>query len=115
MFPIILATFVISPTAIGMCAAGIIIFLLGLWSVKNDLVKARGLEKIVALTYLCVAIPLAVFGALHLFVPQFVLPIVPPYMPWHMFWVYFIGCALIAASLSIALELVSAGRAYCSE
>jgi uncharacterized membrane protein len=105
MFPIILGTFVISRTAIGMCAAGIIVFLLGLWSVKNDVVKARGLEKIVALAYLCFAIPLAVFGALHLFAPQFIIPIVPPYMPWRMFWVYFIGCALIAASLSIATKV----------
>ena len=105
MFPIILGTFVISRTAIGMCAAGIIVFLLGLWNVKTDLVKARGLEKIVALAHLCFAIPLAVFGALHLFAPQFIIPIVPPYMPWRMFWVYFIGCALIAASLSIATKV----------
>src|SRR5262249_7493542 len=28
--------------------------------------------------------------------------IVPRYMPWRMFWVYGVGCALIAASLSIA-------------
>ena len=102
MFPILLGTFVISRTAIGMCAAGLILFFVGLWSVKTDVVKARGLEKIVALTYLCFAIPLAVFGVLHLFAPQFIIPIVPPYMPWRMFWVYFIGCALIAASLSIA-------------
>jgi len=105
MLLIILATFVISRTAIGMCAAGIIVFLLGLWSVKTDIVKAHGLEKIVTLTYLCVAIPLAVFGALHLFAPQFIIPIVPPYMPGRMFWVYFIGCALIAASLSIATKV----------
>jgi uncharacterized membrane protein len=105
MFSIILAAFVISRTAIGMCAAGIIVFLLGLWTVKTDVVKARGLEKIVALAYLCFAIPLAVFGALHLFAPQFIIPIVPPYMPWRMFWVYFIGCALIVASLSIATKV----------
>jgi len=105
MLQIILATFVISRTAIGMCAAGIIVFLLGLWSVRTDIVKAHGLEKIVTLTYLCVAIPLAVFGALHLFAPQFIIPIVPPYMPGRMFWVYFIGCALIAASLSIATKV----------
>jgi len=105
MFPIILGTFVISRTAIGMCAAGIIVFLLGLWRVKNDVVKARGLEKIVALANLCFAIPLAVFGALHLFAPQFIIPIIPPYMPGRMFWVYFIGCALIAASLSIATKV----------
>jgi len=30
------------------------------------------------------------------------LAIVPSYMPWRMFWVYFVGFALITASLSIA-------------
>src|SRR5262249_32617984 len=48
------------------------------------------------------AVPLAVFGALHLFGPRFVRDLVPPYMPWRSFWVYAVGCGLIAASLSIA-------------
>jgi uncharacterized membrane protein len=30
---------------------------------------------------------------------------VPPYMPWRMFWVYSVGCALIAASLSVATRI----------
>jgi uncharacterized membrane protein len=88
-----------------MCVAGVALFLIGAWAAKKDVVAARGLDKVVALTNLCVSIPLAVFGALHLFGPQFVAPIVPPYMPWRMFWVYFIGCALIAAALSIAAKI----------
>jgi uncharacterized membrane protein len=63
------------------------------------------LEKIVALSNLCFALPLAVFGALHLFESQSIVEGVPSYMPWRMFWVYFIGCALIAASLSIATKI----------
>jgi uncharacterized membrane protein len=59
-------------------------------------------DRIVAGTSLCVAIALAVFGAEHLFGPRLILPIVPTYMPGRLFWVYFIGCALIAASMSIA-------------
>jgi uncharacterized membrane protein len=54
---------------------------------------------------LCFAAPLAVFGTLHLFGPQFVKDGVPRYMPWRMFWVYFVGCALIAAALSIATRI----------
>src|SRR5262249_52022413 len=95
----------LSRTARAMCIAGVALLLIGAWAAKKDVVAARGLDKIVALTNLCVAIPLAVFGALHLFGPQFVAPIVPPYMPWRMFWVYFIGCALIAAALSIAAKI----------
>jgi len=85
-----------------MCAAGIAVFVVGLWTAKNDIAQARGLDKIVALANLCFAVPLAVFGALHLFGPQFVKDLVPRYMPGRMFWVYFVGCALIAAGFSIA-------------
>jgi uncharacterized membrane protein len=103
MHQTIIATFFdISRTDVAMCAAGVALFVIGVLSAKNEIAEARGLDKIVALSNLCFAIPLAVFGALHLFGPQFVRDIVPPYMPWRMFWVYSVGCALIAASLSIA-------------
>ena len=89
-------------TVVAMCVAAIASFLIGVIAARNEIAGARGLEKIVALRYLCYAIPLAVFGALHLFGPQFVAPLVPRYMPWRSFWVYFVGGALIAASVSIA-------------
>jgi len=88
-----------------MCAAGLAVLLIGAWAAKNDIAQARGLDKIVALANVCFAVPLAVFGALHLFGPQFVKDLVPRYMPGRMFWVYFVGCALIAASLSIATKI----------
>jgi uncharacterized membrane protein len=97
--------FEISPTAIAMCCAGIALFLIGVLASKNEIAAARSLNKIAALSNLCFAIPLAVFGALHLFGPQFIINIVPRYMPWRMFWVYFIGCALIAAALSVATKI----------
>ena len=31
--------------------------------------------------------------------------LVPPYMPWRLFWIYFVGVALIIASLSIATKI----------
>jgi len=102
----ILAMFVESSrTAVGMCAAGIVVFLIGAWTAKSDVAQARALEKIVALANVCYAVPLAVFGALHLLGPDFVKDLVPRYMPGRMFWVYFVGCALIAASLSIATKI----------
>lgn len=87
-----------------MCAAGAALLAIGLLAAKNDIARARGIDKIVALTYLCFALPLAVFGAEHLSMPQALLALVPSYMPWRMFWVYFVGFALIAASLSIATK-----------
>ena len=106
MHPIILATFfAMSHIAVAMCSAGVAVFLIGILAAKTEIAQARGLDKIVALTNLCVAVPLAVFGALHLFAPQFVIGIVPAYIPWRMFWVYFVGCGLMAASLSIASKI----------
>jgi putative oxidoreductase len=88
-------------TVIAMCVAGIAVFLSGAWAAKDEIGRARGLDKIAALANLCFGVPLAVFGALHLFGPRFVADIVPAFMPWRSFWVVFVGCALIAASLSI--------------
>src|SRR5258707_8800083 len=106
MPPTILAMFLeISGTAVAMCSVSIALFLIGILAAKKDIVAARGLNKIVALANLCFAVPLAVFGTLHLFGPQFVKDLVPRYMPGRMFWVYFVGCALIAASLSIAAKI----------
>jgi|SRR5215471_11143850 len=106
MHPTILVAFSeISVTALAMCFAGIALLVIGVLAAIKEIAKARSLDKIVALTNLSFAIPLAVFGALHLFGQQFIMPIVPSYMPWRLFWVYFIGCALIAASLSIATRI----------
>src|SRR5215831_1172424 len=91
-----------SGTALSMSAAGLSLLVIGLLAARNNIAQARGIDKIVALTHLCFAIPLAVFGAEHLSSPQALLALVPSYMPWRMFWVYFVGFALIAASLSIA-------------
>jgi uncharacterized membrane protein len=89
-------------TVVAMCAAAVALFVIGAAAARHEIAEASGLEKIVALRHVCFAIPLAVFGALHLFGPQLVGPLVPRYMPWPSFWVYFVGGALIAASLSIA-------------
>src|SRR5580700_9091773 len=102
----ILATFfAISHTPVVMCVAGILVFLIALWAAKNDIAQASGLDKIVALSNLCFAVPLAVFGALHLSAVEIIVPMVPKYMPWRLFWAYFVGFALLAASLSIATKI----------
>src|SRR5215471_18189060 len=105
MHSAILAALFPIPVAVAMCSAGIAVFLIGLWSAKDDITKARGLDKIAALSRLCFAIPLAVFGALHLSDAQSLMALVPRYMPWRMFWAYFVGFALIAASLSVATKI----------
>jgi uncharacterized membrane protein len=103
----ILATFFeISRTVLWMCGAGILIFLVALWAARDDIAHARGLDKAVALSNLCFAAPLAVFGALHLAAAKALATMVPSYMPWPLFWAYFFGFALLAASLSIATKIL---------
>jgi len=103
----ILAAFlVISRTVSSMCTAGVVIILVAIWAAKSDIARARGLDKVVALSNLCFAAPLAVFGALHLAAAQGLATMVPSYMPWKLFWAYFFGVALLAASLSISTKIL---------
>jgi len=88
-----------------MCSAGVLLFFIALWAAKTDIARASGLDKVVALSNLCFAIPLAVFGALHLSAARGLMTMVPAYMPWRLFWAYFFGFALLAASLSIATKI----------
>ncbi len=81
------------------------LFLIALWSVRTDIAQARGLDKVVVLSNMCFALPLAVFGAEHLSAAQGISQIVPSFVPWHLFWAYFVGFALLAASLSIATKI----------
>src|ERR1700690_53442 len=106
MHSAILALFLeFSRTAVSMSAAGIALLLIGLAAAKNVVARARGIDRIVALTHVCFAIPLAVFGAEHFALAKAMVNGVPAYMPWRVFWVYFVGFALIAASLSIATRI----------
>src|ERR1700722_3125342 len=102
---ILTAFFGFSRTVVSMCGAGILFFLIALWAAKTDIARAGGIDKIVALSNLCFAVPLAVFGALHLSAAESPTHMLPSYMPWRLFWAYFFGFALLAASLSIATKI----------
>jgi uncharacterized membrane protein len=103
MYKILVAIFLpTSPTVLAMCGTGILVFLIALWFSRSEIANARGLDKMAALSNLCFAIPLAVFGALHVFGIEFVAQNVPVYMPWRIFWAYLVGVALLLASFSIA-------------
>jgi uncharacterized membrane protein len=95
----------ISRTVVSTYTAGIVLFVIGALAARNDVAGARGLDKIVALSNLCFAAPLAVFGAEHFAAAAGISQMVPKFMPWPMFWTYFVGCGLLAASLSIATKI----------
>jgi uncharacterized membrane protein len=50
------------------------------------------------------ALPMAVFAAQHFTEAKAVATLVPSWIPGHLFWTYFVGTALVAASASIALK-----------
>ncbi|MGA8428669.1 MAG: hypothetical protein WB729_02530 [Candidatus Sulfotelmatobacter sp.] len=102
----ILAAFLeLSRTTVSMSGAAILFFLIALLAAKTDIARASGLDRVVALSNLCFALPLAVFGAEHLSAAKFIMLGVPSFVPWHLFWAYFVGVALLAAALSIATKV----------
>src|ERR1700728_425903 len=97
--------FEFSRTAFSMSIAAIVLFPIAVWGAKSNLTQERGLDKVVALSNLCFALPLAVFGAEHFSAARGISQGVPKFMPWPLFWAYFRSVALVAASLSIATKI----------
>jgi uncharacterized membrane protein len=100
----VLFFFEFSRTAFSTCVAGVVLLVIGIMTAKDDIERVDGLEKVVALSNLCFAAPLAVFAAEHFSAAQGISQIVPKFMPWPLFWTYLVGAALLTASLSIALK-----------
>jgi uncharacterized membrane protein len=85
--------------------AGVALLAIGLpMIIKNELPQAQGLDKLMPFGRLFFAIPLAVFAGEHFTVARFMAPMIPSWIPAHLFWVYFVGVALVAAALSIVVE-----------
>jgi len=91
--------------SVWLCGAGVVLFVIGILAAKNDIAQAHGLDKIVVLSNLCFAMPLAVFGTEHFTDAKSIMMLVPSYMPWPLFWTYFVGVGLLAASFSIATKI----------
>ena len=50
------------------------------------------------------AVPLLVFGIQHFLYAQFISTLVPAWIPYLLFWAYFVGTAFIAAAVSISTK-----------
>jgi uncharacterized membrane protein len=85
--------------------AGTVLALIGLIAARDSVVRARGLDKVLALNPLFLAAPLAAFGMEHFFLAKFIMLMIPSWMPVRLFLAYFVGVALIAAALSIATSV----------
>lgn len=88
--------------------SGSILLVVGLVKIlKDELPQSHGLDKIMPFGRLFLAIPLAVFGTEHLTNTADIASLVPRWFPAHAFWVYLVGIALIAAALSITVQIQS--------
>lgn len=82
------------------CATGLVtIFLRGEWQ------RARGSDKLVLFGAIFYAAPLAAFGTEHFTLTKIIASMVPKWIPWHMFWAYFVGACFIAAGLSLVTRI----------
>jgi uncharacterized membrane protein len=71
---------------------------------RRELPAAKGMDKVVVFGRLFLAVPMAAFGAEHYMFWRSMGAMVPSWMPWHPFWIFFVGTALIAAAVSIVLR-----------
>lgn len=91
-----------TPVALWPPIMGLAILIIGLVVARQELLSGSGADRFLALTGPFYAAPLAVFGTQHLIVAQFVMLMVPAWMPFRLFWAYFVGVALLAAAVSLA-------------
>jgi uncharacterized membrane protein len=94
----------LSSTNFWMCFAGLIYLAAGVLVLRKEISAARGWDKLISLGCVFFAVPLAVFAVEHFGGAKFIQNIVPSWMPAHLFWAYFVGCALLAAATSLSVR-----------
>jgi uncharacterized membrane protein YphA (DoxX/SURF4 family) len=84
-----------------------VIIAIGLFAIflRGDWQKARGFDKLILFGPLFYAAPLAAFGTEHFTLTKVVASLVPAWIPWHLFWAYFVGTCFIAAALSLVTRI----------
>jgi uncharacterized membrane protein len=85
-----------------MSIAGVVYLAAGVFILRKELAAARGWDKLITMAPVFIAVSLATFAPEHFRGPEFVQNMVPRWMPGpHRPWVYFVGCALLAAATSL--------------
>ncbi|HXZ32036.1 MAG TPA: hypothetical protein VEH30_07120 [Terriglobales bacterium] len=84
--------------------AGVAVFTIGVIRIRKEVASARGVDRITLLGPLFLAVPMAIFGADHFVFAESIVPLVPSWIPGHLFWVLFVGVCLVAGALSLALR-----------
>ena len=84
-----------------------VVFAVGLLTIflRGDWQNARGFDKLILFGPLFYAAPLAAFGTEHFTFTAAIASLVPRWIPWHLFWAYFVGACFIAAPLSLMTRI----------
>ena len=94
----------LSSTNFWMGFSGLIYVVAGVFILRKEISAARGWDKLITLGCVFIAVPLAVFATEHFRGARFMQNMVPSWMPAHLFWAYFVGCALLAAATSLTVR-----------
>ena len=103
----VMALEVIPSTVIWSYSVGGVVFAIGLGAIflRGDWQQARGFDKLILFGPLFYAAPLAAFGTEHFTLTTVIASIIPKWIPWHLFWAYFVGSCFIAAPLSLVTKI----------
>jgi uncharacterized membrane protein/uncharacterized membrane protein YphA (DoxX/SURF4 family) len=74
---------------------------------RGDWRQARGFDKLILFGPLFYAAPIAAFGTEHFTLTKLIASLVPAWIPWHLFWAYFVGTCFILAALSLVTKIQS--------
>jgi uncharacterized membrane protein len=107
--PAVLVLVAIPSTVIWSYCVGGVVLAIGLATMflRGDWQKARGFDKLILLGPLFYAAPLAAFGTEHFTLNDIIASLIPAWIPWHVFWAYFVGTCFIAAALSLVTKIQS--------
>lgn len=86
-----------------MMAAGVAALVAGLILARLRFRAASGATRLIVLGPAFEASALAAFAAEHFTAARDLAPIVPHWLPAHLFWVYFFGVGLLAATISFII------------
>jgi uncharacterized membrane protein len=83
---------------------GAAVSVIGLVVIGKQAEQRHGLDKIIALAPLFIAVPIAVFGTEHFTYAESIAGMVPSWIPGHLFWALFVGASLISGALSMVVR-----------
>lgn len=104
---VVLALAAIPSQVIWSYCIGGLVFAIGLATIflRGEWREAQGIEKLILFGPVFYAAPIAAFGTEHFTLTNSMAPMVPSWIPWHQFWIYFVGSCFIAAGLSLSTRI----------